>query len=81
MPPLFYQNLWPYWDMALKQYSAKGSYLKEKMVSAEDNLYRAKDETLLWSGETDSVYSKDFAKLGKTYASALVKQLKKDKII
>jgi hypothetical protein len=44
-------------------------------------LYRAKDETLLWSGETDSVYSKDFAKLGKTYASALVKQLKKDKII
>lgn len=68
--------------MAFKQYSAKGSYLKENtMVSAEVNLYRTKDETLPWSGETDSVYSKDFAKLGKEYASALVKQLKKDKII
>src|SRR2546429_1963946 len=29
MPPPFYQNLWPYWDMASKQFSAKGSYLKE----------------------------------------------------
>ena len=24
MPPPFYQNLWPYWDMAFKQFSAKG---------------------------------------------------------
>ena len=82
MPPPFYQNLWPYWDMAFKQYSTKGSYLKENtMVSAEFNLYRTKDETLLWSGETDTVYSTNFEKLGKEYASALVKQLKKDKLI
>jgi len=82
MPPPFYQNLWPYWDMAFKQYSAKGSYLKENtIVSAEFNLYSTKDETLLWSGETDTVYSKDFEKLGKEYASALVKQLKQDKVI
>ena len=82
MPPPFYQNLWPYWDMAFKQFSAKGSYLKENtMVSAEFNLYSTKDETLLWSGETDSVYSKNFGKLGKEYASALVKQLKKDQVI
>src|SRR5207249_10811841 len=46
MPPPFYQNLWPYWDMAFKQFSAKGSYLKENtMVSAEFNLYHTKDET------------------------------------
>jgi hypothetical protein len=82
MPPPFYQNLWPYWDMAFKQFSAKGSYLKENtMVSAEFNLYHTKDETLLWSGETDTVYSEDFEKLGKEYARALVKQLKKDKVI
>ena len=82
MPPPFYQNLWPYWDMAFKQFSAKGSYLKENtMVSAEFNLYHTKDETLLWSGETDTVYSDDFEKLGKEYARALVKQLKKDKVI
>ena len=82
MPPPFYQNLWPYWDMAFKQYSAKGSYLKENtMVSAEFNLYSTKDETLLWSGETDTVYSENFEKLAMEYASALVKQLKKDKVI
>ena len=82
MPPPFYQNLWPYWDMAFKQFSAKGSYLKENtMVSAEFNLYHTKDETLLWSGETDTVYSENFEKLGKEYARALVKQLRKDKVI
>ena len=43
MPPPFYQNLWPYWDMAFKQCSAKGSYPKENtVVSAEFNLYRTK---------------------------------------
>jgi hypothetical protein len=68
--------------MAFKQFSTKGSYLKENtIVSAEFNLYRAKDDTLLWSGETDTVYSENFEKLGKEYASALVKQLKKDKVI
>lgn len=82
LPPTAYQSLWPYWDMAFKQFSAKGSYLKENtIVSAEFNLYRTNDETLLWSGETDTVYSDNFEKLAKEYASALVKQLKKDKVI
>jgi hypothetical protein len=82
MPPTAYQSFWPYWDMAFKQYSAKGSYLKENtIVSAEFNLYRTTDETLLWSGETDTVYSKNFGKLAKAYANTLVKQLKKDKVI
>jgi hypothetical protein len=40
-----------------------------------------KDEKLLWSGETESVYSKDFGKLAKGYASTLVKQLKNDRVI
>lgn len=81
-PPTAYQSLWPYWDMAFKQYSAKGSYLKENtMVSAEFNLYRTRDERLLWSGETDTVYSENFERLAKKYANTLVKQLKKDKVI
>jgi hypothetical protein len=82
MPPMAYQSFWPYWDMAFKQFSAKGSYLKENtIVSAEFNLYRTNDETLLWSGETDTVYSENFGKLAKEYASTLVKQLRKDKVI
>jgi len=82
MPPTAYRSFWPYWDMAFKQYSVMGSYLKENtIVSAEFNLYRTKDEMLLWNGETDTVYSKDFDKLAQGYAKALVKQLKKDKVI
>lgn len=82
MPPTAYQSLWPYWDMAFKQFSAKGSYLKENtIVNAEFNLYRTNDEALLWSGETDSVYSENFGKLAKEYANTLFKQLKKDKVI
>ena len=82
MPPAAYQSLWPYWDMAFKQFSTKGSYLKENtIVNAEFNLYRTHDETLLWSGETDTIYSENFGKLAKEYASTLVKQLKKDKVI
>jgi hypothetical protein len=82
MPPTAYRSFWPYWDMAFKQYSAKGSYLKENtIVSTEFNLYRTKDETLLWNGETDTVYSKDFDKLAQGYAKTLVKQLRKDKVI
>ena len=82
MPPPVYQSFWPYWDMAFKQYSAKGSYLKENtIVNAEFNLYRTKDEALLWNGETDTVYSKNFGKLAREYANTLVKQLKKDKVI
>lgn len=82
MPPTAYQGLWPYWDMAFKQFSAKGSYLKENtIVNAEFNLYRTNGETLLWSGETDTVYSENFGKLAREYANTLVKQLKKDKVI
>ena len=78
MPPTAYQSLWPYWDMAFSQFSAKGSHLKENtIVSAEFNLYRTNDETLLWSGETDTVCSENFGKLAKEYADTVVKQLKK----
>ena len=81
MPPPGYYTFWPYWNMTYSQFSAT-SYMEENtIVTAEFNLYNTKDEKLLWSGETDTVYSKDFGKLGKEYASALVRQLKKDKVI
>jgi hypothetical protein len=81
MPPPGYSTFWPYWNMTYSQFSAT-SYMEENtIVSAEFNLYYTKDEKLLWSGETDTVYSKNFGKLGKEYANALVKQLKKDKVI
>jgi len=81
-PPPGYASFWPYYQMTWAQATVTDSYLKEDtIVSAEFNLYNLADEMLLWSGETDTVYSKDFAKLGKEYASALVKQLKKDKVI
>jgi len=81
MPPPGYYTFWPYWNMTYSQFSTS-SYMEENtIVSAEFNLYYTKDEKLLWSGETDTVYSKDFGKLGKEYASALIKQLKKDKVI
>jgi len=51
------------------------------IVRARFNLYYTKDEKLLWSGETDTVYSKDFGKLGEEYANALMRQLKKDRVI
>jgi hypothetical protein len=58
------------------------SYTQEStIIRAEFNLYRTKDEKLLWSGESDTVYSKDFDKLSKDYAKMLVKQLKRDKVI
>ena len=50
-------------------------------MRVEFNLYSTKDEKLVWSGESDTLYSKDFEKLGKGYAESLVKQLKKDKVI
>jgi hypothetical protein len=82
MPPPGYYAFWPYWNMTYTQFSTTSSYMEENtVVSAEFNLYNTKDEKLLWSGETDTVYSKDFGKLGKEYANALVKQLKKDKVI
>jgi hypothetical protein len=82
VPPPGYYSFWPYWSMASAQFYPTSSYTKENIiVRAEFNLYNTKDEKLLWSGETDTVYSKDFQKLGKEYAEMLVKQLKKDKVI
>lgn len=82
VPPPGYYNLWPYCHLAWSQANLTGSYFKENtVVHAQFNLYRTKDEKLLWSGETDTVYSKDFKKLGREYARAIVKQLKKDKVI
>jgi hypothetical protein len=82
VPPPGYYTFWPYWNLAWSQALATSSYIKENtIVSAEFNLYRTKDEKLLWSGETDTEYSKDFKKLGREYARALIKQLKKDKVI
>ncbi|HET7106966.1 MAG TPA: hypothetical protein VFI38_09160 [Candidatus Acidoferrum sp.] len=82
MPPPGYYTFWPYWNMTYTQFSSTTSYMEENtIVSAEFNLYYTKDEKLLWSGETDTVYSKDFGKLGKEYAGALIRQLKKDKVI
>src|SRR5436853_7038646 len=72
MPPPFYQNLWPYWDMAFKQFSAKDYYLKENtMASAEFNLYHTKNENLLRSGDTDTDYSKNFEQHGNESERAL----------
>jgi hypothetical protein len=83
VPPPGYMNFWPYWHMAWSQpLAVSSSYLKEnQVINAQFNLYSTKDEKLLWSGETDTVYSKDFKKLGKEYAKTIVKQLKKDKVI
>lgn len=82
VPPPGYYSFWPYWSMASAQFYPTSSYMRENtIVRAEFNLYNTKNEKLLWSGETDTVYSKDFQKLGKQYAEMLVKQLKKDKVI
>ena len=82
MPPAAYYNFWPYWNMAWGQAYPSSSSVKEyTYVSTEFNLYSTKDEKLLWSGETESVYSKNFGKLAREYARALVTQLKKDKVI
>jgi hypothetical protein len=82
VPPAAYYSFLPYWNMAWGQVYQTSSYIKEyTYVSTEFNLYNTKDEKLLWSGETETVYSKDFGKLAKEYASTLVKQLKKDKVI
>jgi hypothetical protein len=82
VPPPGYYAFWPYWNMAYGDFYPTSSYTKENIiVRVEFNLYGTKDERLVWSGETDTMYSKDFEKLGKDYAQALVNQLKKDKVI
>lgn len=82
VPPPGYYTFWPYWNMAYTDFYPTTSYTKANIVvRVEFNLYSTKDEKLVWSGETDTIYSQDFEKLGKNYAQALVKQLQKDKII
>ena len=82
VPPAPYYHFWPYWNMAWGQVHTTNTYLKKNtIVNPEFNLYNTKDEKLLWSGETETVYSKDFGKLAKAYAKTLVKQLKKDKVV
>jgi hypothetical protein len=82
VPPTSYSMFWPYWNMASGDFYPSSSYTEENtIVRVECNLYSTKDERLVWSGETDTMYSADFDKLGKEYAQALVNQLKKDKVI
>jgi hypothetical protein len=82
LPPPGYYTFWPYWNMAYGGFYATSSYTKENViVRVEFNLYSTKDEKLVWSGESDTLYSENFEKLGKGYAQALVNQLKKDKVI
>jgi hypothetical protein len=82
VPPPGYYTFWPYWNMAYGDFYPTSSYTRENIiVRVEFNLYSTKDERLVWSGETDTIYSNDFDKMGKEYAQALIKQLKKDKII
>lgn len=82
VPPPGYYSFYPYWNMAYGQFYATSWTSQENIiVRVEVNFYNVKDEKLVWSGETDTIYSKDFEKLGKDYANTLVKQLKRDKVI
>jgi len=82
VPPPGYYSFYPYWNMAYGSFYPTSSYTKENIiVRVEFNLYNVKDEKLVWNGESDTVYSKDFEKLAKEYAKTLVNQLKKDKVI
>lgn len=82
VPPPGYYNFWPYWNMVNGSFVPTSSYTKENIiVRVECNLYDVKTEKLVWSGITDTVYSKDFEKLGKDYAKTLAGQLKKDKVL
>jgi len=82
VPPPGYYSFWPYWNMAYGSFVPTSSYTQENIiVRVEFNLYYVKDEKLVWSGESDTVYTKDFEKLGRDYAKTLVNQLKKDGVI
>ena len=84
VPPPGYYSIWPYWSTVAGPFYATPSYSytqENTVVRAEFNLYYTKNEKLLWSGESDTIYSKDFDKLAKDYAKMLVKQLKRDKVI
>lgn len=82
VPPPGYYTFWPYWNMAYGDFYPTSTTTRENIiVRVEFNLYSTKDEKLVWSGESDTLYSKDFEKLGKEYAKALVNQLKRDKVV
>jgi hypothetical protein len=82
VPPPGYYTFWPYWNMAYSDFYVTSTTTRENIVvRVEFNLYNTKDEKLVWSGESDTIYSKEFEKLGKEYAQTLVNQLKKDKVI
>jgi hypothetical protein len=82
VPPPGYYAFWPYWNMAYGDFYPTSTTTKENIVvRVEFNLYSTMDEKLVWSGESDTIYSKDFEKLGRGYAQTLVNQLKKDKVI
>jgi hypothetical protein len=82
VPPQGYNTFWPYWNMAYGDFSPATTTTRENViVRVEFNLYNTKDEMLIWSGESDTLYSKNFGKLGKEYAQTLVNQLRKDKVL
>jgi hypothetical protein len=79
VPPKDYYTFWPYWNLAS---DPGNSNIKENSpVRVEFNLYSTKDDRLVWSGETDTIYPGSFDKMRKQYALVLVNRLKKDKII
>ena len=81
-PPPGYYTFWPYWNMTYDNMNSANTTTREDViVRVEFNLYSTKDDRLVWSGESDTVYSKQFERLGKEYAQTLVRQLRKDKVV
>jgi len=82
VPPPAYSQFWPYGNSISGEVNPGSSFTQENLlVRAEFNLYSTKEDLLVWNGESETVYSKNFERLGKQYARALVNQLKKDRII
>jgi hypothetical protein len=79
VPPQGSYTFWPYWNVASDP--ANSDSKENAPVRVEFNLYSTKDERLVWSGETETIYSGSFDKMKKQYALALVSRLSKDKII
>jgi hypothetical protein len=79
IPPQGYYTFWTYWNTASDPSTSitKGNV----PLRVEFNLYSTKDERLVWSGETDTIYYSSFEKMRKQYALALVSRLRKDKIL
>src|SRR5258706_4891662 len=72
VPPPGYYTFWPYWNMAYGGFYPTSSYTKEYVIVRLDfNLYTTKDEKLAGSGETDTVYSKEFEKFDNAYSQSL----------